>query len=102
MLKRWNQSLEIFQTHLSRVSHCIFEVILFATCLYLSDLYRLESPDWKGRAPFTAAQAVFNTENTGDKWYLGKVNRDGNLDMLPVPLMSATVSVELLVQIYSS
>lgn len=39
-----------------------------------SDLYQLEAPDWKGRAPYEFAQPVFSVENTEDKWYMGKVS----------------------------
>ncbi|CAM9640062.1 unnamed protein product, partial [Sphacelaria rigidula] len=39
---------------------------------FFSDLYQLESPDWKGRPPYAAAQPVFSSDNTEDKWYLGK------------------------------
>lgn len=38
-----------------------------------SDLYQLNSADWKGRAPYEFAQPVFSVENTEDKWYMGKV-----------------------------
>eukprot|EP00903_Cladosiphon_okamuranus_P010786 g10192.t1 len=39
---------------------------------FFSDLYQLESPDWKGRGAYEVAQPVFNVENTEDKWYMGK------------------------------
>eukprot|EP00752_Nemacystus_decipiens_P006748 g6063.t2 len=39
---------------------------------FFSDLYQLESADWKGRGPYEVAQPVFNVENTEDKWYMGK------------------------------
>ncbi|CBJ34059.1 conserved unknown protein [Ectocarpus siliculosus] len=39
---------------------------------FFNDLYQLEAPDWKGRAPYEHAQPVFSVENTGDKWYMGK------------------------------